>query len=259
MTSPKPDDTPIPLTDDLGDTDALLTPERDPITGASGAAAQQRAAKHISPTGRRPSTAAPRSRRPRWAVAAGVGVLALLVASVAFRLDASLGRAVGTDDRERAEGDHDSGCQTARPTRPTCGLRRRLSDHRRQRLHLGRVRRVRQRSPRAHRRHRHRPLRRREREQEHGHRTARGTSHGGVRGRWKDMHDAVGWRVSRRHRRESGPRRAVAQRRLCAQYERLRSSDSVRRKRHAEVRARRPTTAGAGVPAHHRYCRQFGR
>jgi hypothetical protein len=80
MTSPKPDDTPIPLTDDLGDVRALLTPERDPITGARVSGARQRAAKQVL----LPSAPAPRRRPPRWAIPAGVGVLALVGASVAF-------------------------------------------------------------------------------------------------------------------------------------------------------------------------------
>jgi hypothetical protein len=80
MTSRKPDDSPIPLTDDLGDIRALLTPERDPITGARVSGARQRAAKQIA----LPSAAAPRRHRPRWAIPAGVGVLALVGASVAF-------------------------------------------------------------------------------------------------------------------------------------------------------------------------------
>jgi hypothetical protein len=82
MTSPKPDDAPIPLTDDLGDTRALLTPERHPVTGARVSAAVQRAAKHTS-TAAAPAAATPRRRR-RWLVPVGVGVVVLVGAVLIF-------------------------------------------------------------------------------------------------------------------------------------------------------------------------------
>jgi hypothetical protein len=83
MTSPKPDDASIPLTDDLGDTRALLAPERDPVTGARVAGALQRAAKHTPIAAARPSPTTPR-HRPRWPVPVGVGAVVLVGAVFAF-------------------------------------------------------------------------------------------------------------------------------------------------------------------------------
>jgi hypothetical protein len=77
MTSRTPDDAaPIPLTDDLGDTRSLLTPERDPVTGARVAAAEQRAAKYSSVGVARAGTTA------RRLVAVGIGAATLVGAAV---------------------------------------------------------------------------------------------------------------------------------------------------------------------------------
>jgi hypothetical protein len=62
MTSPRPDFTPIPLTDDLGDLLTLLPPERDPVTGEPVAAALQRAAKSSPVAARTAATGRPRPR-----------------------------------------------------------------------------------------------------------------------------------------------------------------------------------------------------
>jgi hypothetical protein len=91
MTSTRPDFTPIPLSDDLGDLLLLLAPERDPVTGEPVAAARQRAAKS-SPASLRTATVRARSRpqpqpqqpkpprkvrRVRWPLP--VGVLAMIL------------------------------------------------------------------------------------------------------------------------------------------------------------------------------------
>lgn len=84
MTSRTPDDTPVPLTDDLGDTRALLTPERDPVTGARVAAAPQRAAK-FSTVARATAASIPTpSHRPRPVIAVGLGAVVLAGAAALF-------------------------------------------------------------------------------------------------------------------------------------------------------------------------------
>ncbi|MDQ1425050.1 MAG: hypothetical protein QOD72_2548 [Acidimicrobiaceae bacterium] len=76
MTSPKPDDSSIPLSDDLGDTRALITPERHPVTGARVSGALQRSAKHAPPTVAPQRAATPR-RPARWPVPVAVVTVVL--------------------------------------------------------------------------------------------------------------------------------------------------------------------------------------